>query len=93
MLGNVGKDFTMTTFLSTTNNKTTAKNFGTTSGATPVIFTVKGKNGKSVEKISNYSSESEFIFKAGTRFKVNSAAKQFDESFGKEIIKISLTEK
>lgn len=92
LLKNVGKNITMTTFLSTSADKATAKTFGTTSG-TPVIFTVKGKNGKSVEKLSSFSTEKEFMFKAGTKFKVNSAVKEYDANFSKEIIKISLTEK
>ena len=92
LLKNVGKNITMTTFLSTSADKATAKTFGTTSG-TPVIFTVKGKNGKSVEKLSSFTTEKEFMFKAGTKIKVNSAVKEYDANFSKEIIKISLTEK
>lgn len=92
LLNNVGKNITMTTFLSTSSEKSTAKSFGTT-GGTPVLFNVKGKNGKSVESISNYSTEKEFVFKAGTKFKVNSAVKEYDDNFGKQIYKISLTEK
>ena len=92
LLNNVGKNITMTTFLSTSSEKATAKSFGTT-GGTPVLFTVKGKNGKTVESLSNYSTEKEFMFKAGTKFKVNSAVKEYDANFSKEIYKISLTEK
>ena len=92
LLNNVGKNITMTTFLSTSSEKSTAKSFGTGAG-TPVLFTVKGKNGKSVEKLSGYGSEKEFVFKAGTKFKVNSAVKEYDANFSKEIYKISLTEK
>ena len=93
LLNNEGKNITMTTFLSTTSDKTTAKNFSGTNAGTPAIFTVKGKNGKSVEKLSGYGSEKEFVFKSGTKFKVNSAVKVFDAAYGKEVFKISLTEK
>jgi hypothetical protein len=93
LLNNKGKNITMTTFLSTTSDKTTAKNFSGTTAGTPALFTVKGKNGKSVEKLSGYGSEKEFVFKAGTKFKVNSAVKVFDAAYGKEVFKISLTEK
>jgi hypothetical protein len=92
MLDNIGKNITMDTFLSTTTSKKTSKNFGTGTG-TPVLFTVKGKNGKSVEKLSGYSDEKEYLFKAGSKFKVNSAVKVYDANFSKEIYKISLTEK
>jgi len=92
LLNNVGKDIQMNTFLSTSSDKVTSKNFGTGSG-TPVLFTVKGKNGKSVEKLSSWATEKEFMFKAGAKFKVNSASKEFDSNYGQEIYKISLTEK
>lgn len=93
LLNNQGKNITMTTFLSTTSDKTTANNFSGTQSGTPAIFSVKGKNGKSVEKLSSWANEKEFVFKAGTKFKVNSAVKVFDSSYGKEVYKISLTEK
>jgi hypothetical protein len=93
MLNNVGKTAIIDTFLSTTTNKTTAKSFGTGGNSTPVIFTVKGKNAKSVESLSSYSTEKEYMFKAGTKYKINSAVKEYDSRFNKEIYKISITEK
>lgn len=88
LLENKGKNIEMTTFLSTSSRSNIE--FGN-SKQNKVFFTVIGKNGKSVERLSSYASENEYLFKTGSKFKVSKTSNEIKN--GKDFINITLTEK
>ena len=82
-----GKIMRQKDFLSTSRSTDASIfSYARTTGSTR--FKIKSKAGKSVEQISNFKSEREILFKAGTKFKVES--KVWNE--GRRTWDISLTE-
>lgn len=92
LLANKGKSIKLNTFFSTSEDKDKARVFATSKNNNSVFFTVIGKNGKSIEKLSSHSYEKEVLFKTNSKYKVTAATQTVIE--GKKIVtNITLTEK
>lgn len=88
LLENKGKNIKMNTFLSTSTRSNIE--FGNQSQS-KVFFTVIGKNGKNVQRLSSHFTENEYLFKTGSKFKVTKTSNETKN--GKNYTNITLTEK